>query len=128
MSKLPLIAILGRPNVGKSTLFNRIVGSRRALVGNEPGMTRDRLEGIAEWQGRRFNLADTGGIVPQDKDLMASEILRHARMAIEKAAHLVLVVDGREGVVPLDEELTQLLRRTGRKRALEVKKVEEEKK
>ena len=67
MSKLPLIVILGRPNVGKSTLFNRIVGSRRALVGNEPGMTCDRIEGSGEWQGARFKLVDTGGIVPQDQ-------------------------------------------------------------
>jgi GTPase len=124
MSKLPLIVILGRPNVGKSTLFNRIVGSRRALVGNEPGMTRDRLEASAEWRGMRFRLVDTGGIVPQDRDLMASEILRHAQMAIEKAAHLVLLVDGREGVLPIDEELCSLLRRTGKRVSVAVNKID----
>ena len=124
MPKLPLIVILGRPNVGKSTLFNRMVGSRRALVGNEPGMTRDRIEGVAEWQGARFNLVDTGGIVPQDHDVIPAEILRHAQMAIEKAAHLILVVDGREGVLPLDEELCNLLRRTGKRLCVAVNKID----
>ncbi len=122
--KLPIIVILGRPNVGKSTLFNRIVGSRRALVGNEPGMTRDRIEAEAEWQGARFRMVDTGGIVPQDPDLIASEILRHAQMAIAQAAHLVLVVDGREGVLPLDQELCNLLRKTGRPLAIAVNKID----
>lgn len=124
MSKLPIIVILGRPNVGKSTLFNRILGSRRALVGNEPGMTRDRIEGIAEWRGIRFKLVDTGGIVPEDRDTIASEIFRHAQMAIEKASHLVLVVDGREGVLPLDKELCNLLRRTGKPVSLAVNKID----
>ena len=124
MSKLPKVVILGRPNVGKSTLFNRIVGSRRALVGNEPGMTRDRIEGSAEWQGVHFNLVDTGGIVPQDRDTIASEILRHAQMAIERAAHLILVVDGREGVLPLDQELCTLLRRTGKRISVAVNKID----
>ncbi|HEV2247101.1 MAG TPA: ribosome biogenesis GTPase Der [Terriglobia bacterium] len=124
MSNLPLIVILGRPNVGKSTLFNRIVGSRRALVGNEPGMTRDRIEGTAEWQGAHFKLVDTGGIVPQDRDLMATEIFRHARMAIDRAAHLILVVDGREGVLPLDQELSNLLRKTGKPFSVAVNKID----
>ena len=124
MPKLPLIVILGRPNVGKSTLFNRIVGSRRALVGNEPGMTRDRIEGIADWQGTRFRLVDTGGIVPEDRETIPAEILRHARMAIEQAAHLILVVDGRGGVLPLDQELCNLLRRTGKRISLAVNKID----
>jgi GTP-binding protein len=124
MPKLPLIVILGRPNVGKSTLFNRIVGSRRALVGNEPGMTRDRIEGTAEWQGTRFRLVDTGGIVPQDRETIPAEIFRHARMAIDEAVHLVLVVDGREGVLPLDQELCTLLRRTGKPVSLAINKID----
>jgi small GTP-binding protein len=124
MPKLPLIVILGRPNVGKSTLFNRIVGSRRALVGNEPGMTRDRIEGTAEWQGTRFRLVDTGGIVPQDRETIPAEIFRHARMAIDEAAHLVLVVDGREGVLPLDQELCNLLRRMGKPISLAINKID----
>lgn len=124
MSKLPQIVILGRPNVGKSTLFNRIVRSRRALVGNEPGMTRDRLEAVAEWRGKSFNLVDTGGIIPQEKDLIASEIFRQAQMAIEEAAHLVLMVDGREGILPIDKELANLIRRTGKPMALAINKID----
>lgn len=124
MSTLPLIVILGRPNVGKSTLFNRICGRRRALVGNEPGMTRDRLYAQAEWRGRAFEVVDTGGIIPAERELIAAEIFRQARVAIEEAAHLILVVDARQGVVPLDQELAQLLRRTGRPLALAVNKVD----
>ena len=121
---LPRVAILGRPNVGKSTLFNRICGRRRALVGDEPGMTRDRLYAPAEWCGKSFEVVDTGGMIPADPDLMAGEILRQARVAIDDAAHLVLVVDAREGVLPLDEELAQLLRRTGKPLSLAVNKVD----
>src|SRR5579863_7596293 len=123
MPGLPKIAIVGRPNVGKSTLFNRICGRRRALVGNEPGMTRDRLYAPAEWLGKRFEVVDTGGMVPAEKELIASEIYRQARVATDEAAHLVLVVDGRAGVAPLDEELAQLLRRSGKPLSLAVNKV-----
>ncbi len=125
-STLPRIVILGRPNVGKSTLFNRLCGQRRALVGDEPGMTRDRLYALAEWLGKPFEVIDTGGIIPTDKELIPVEILRQAKKAIEEAAHLILIVDGREGVVPLDEELAQLLRRTGRPLSLAVNKVDAE--
>jgi GTP-binding protein len=126
MPHLPRIVILGRPNVGKSTLFNRICGHRRALVGNEPGMTRDRLYARAEWLGKPFEVIDTGGIIPSDKELIPIEIYRQAQKAIEEAAHLILVVDAREGVVPLDEELAQLLRRTGKPLAVAVNKVDAE--
>jgi GTP-binding protein len=124
MSQLPRVVILGRPNVGKSTLFNRICGHRRALVGNEPGMTRDRLYARAEWLGKPFEVIDTGGIIPAEKDRIASEIFRQAQKAIEEAAHLVLVVDAREGVVPLDEELAHGLHRTGKSLALAVNKID----
>jgi GTP-binding protein len=124
MAQLPRVVILGRPNVGKSTLFNRICGRRRALVGIEPGMTRDRLYAPAEWLGRKFQVVDTGGMVPAEKDLIAAEILRQAQKAVEEAARLVLVVDAREGIVPLDEELAQLLRRTGKPLALAVNKID----
>jgi len=126
MSQLPRIVILGRPNVGKSTLFNRLCGQRRALVGDEPGMTRDRLYARAEWLGKPFEVIDTGGIIPSDRELIPIEIYRQAQVAIEEAAHLILVVDGREGVVPLDEELAQLLRRTGKPLAIAVNKVDAE--
>lgn len=124
MNKLPQIVILGRPNVGKSTLFNRLCGRRRALVGNEPGMTRDRIYAPAEWQGKRFEVVDTGGIIPADVETIPKEILRQARVAIENAAHLVIVVDGRQGIVPADEELVPLLRRTGRPMTLAVNKID----
>jgi GTP-binding protein len=126
MPNLPRIVILGRPNVGKSTLFNRLCRQRRALVGNEPGMTRDRLYARAEWLGKPFEVIDTGGIIPSDKELIPIEIFRQAQKAIEEAAHLILVVDGREGVVPLDEELAQLLRRTGKPLTVVVNKVDAE--
>lgn len=124
MPKLPRLAILGRPNVGKSTLFNRICGHRRALVGNEPGMTRDRLYAPAEWLGKEFEVVDTGGMIPADKELIPSEIVRQACVAIEEAAHLIMVVDAQQGIVPLDEELATLLRKTGKPLSLVVNKVD----
>jgi GTP-binding protein len=111
---LPLIAIVGRPNVGKSTLFNRLTGSRRAIVGDEPGITRDRIYGEADWNGRRFSIVDTGGIVPDDDAVIPSNILKQAEFAIEEAQALVWVVDARKGATPLDEELAGLLRGTGK--------------
>ncbi len=122
--KLPCVAIVGRPNVGKSTLFNRIVGRRRALVGDEPGMTRDRLYAAAEWRGRTFQVVDTGGINPAPKEVIAAEILNQANAAIRQAAQCVLVVDAREGITPLDEDLALLLRRQGKSVALAVNKVD----
>src|SRR6202045_2046493 len=102
---LPSLVIVGRPNVGKSTLFNRLTGTRRAIVTDEPGITRDRIYGPAEWRGRELEIVDTGGIVPRDKELIPREILRQAHVAIKKAALLVMVVDSHAGVTPLDEEL-----------------------
>jgi GTP-binding protein len=110
---LPLVAIVGRPNVGKSTLFNRLVGERRSIVGDEPGITRDRIYGETEWAGRRFSLVDTGGIVPDETAEIPSNILKQAGFAITEASALVWVVDARAGVTPLDEELAGLLRTTG---------------
>ena len=92
---LPTVVIVGRPNVGKSTLFNRITGKRRAIVGDEPGITRDRIEGIADHKGRRFELIDTGGIVVQDSDYIPSQILKQARVALKRAAHIIFLIDGR---------------------------------
>jgi GTP-binding protein len=111
---LPLVAVVGRPNVGKSTLFNRLVGERRSIVGDEPGITRDRIYGESEWNGRRFSIVDTGGIVPDDDALIPANILKQAGFAIDDAEVLVWVVDARAGVTPLDEELARLLRTTGK--------------
>ena len=124
---VPTLAIVGRPNVGKSTLFNRIVGSRRAIVGDEPGITRDRLYGDAEWRGRRIRIIDTGGIIPEDKDFIPAEIFRQARVAFDEAAAIVMVVDGRSEVAAPDIELVQLLRKTGRPLFLAVNKADSEK-
>lgn len=112
---LPLVAIVGRPNVGKSTLFNRLTGERRAIVGDEPGITRDRIYGEAEWNGRKFAVVDTGGIVPDDDAVIPSNILKQAEAAIREAQALVWVVDVRRGATPLDEELARLLRSTGKR-------------
>lgn len=122
--KLPSLVIVGRPNVGKSTLFNRLTGTRRSIVTNEPGITRDRIYGKAEWRGHLFEIVDTGGIVPDDKALIPQEILRQAHVAIEKAALLLLVVDGQAGITPLDEELARLLRSTGKPFFVAVNKVD----
>ncbi|MGB8730595.1 MAG: ribosome biogenesis GTPase Der [Candidatus Sulfotelmatobacter sp.] len=124
---VPTIAIVGRPNVGKSTLFNRIVGSRRAIVGDEPGITRDRLYGDAEWRGRHIRIIDTGGILPEDKDFIPSEIFRQARVAFDEAAAIVMVVDGRAELAGPDLELVRLLRKTGRPLFLAVNKADSEK-
>src|SRR5690348_5492963 len=121
---LPSIVIVGRPNVGKSTLFNRLTGTRRSIVTNEPGITRDRIYGTAEWEGRPFEVVDTGGIVPEDKAGIPGEILRQARLAIENATRVVQVVDGRAGPLPLDAELAQLLRRAGKPPVIAVNKVD----
>ena len=122
--KLPSIVIVGRPNVGKSTLFNRLTGTRRSIVTNEPGITRDRIYGTANWEGRSFQVVDTGGIVPEDKAGIPGEILRQARVAIENATRVVQVVDGRTGPTPLDEELSLLLRRAGKPPVLAVNKID----
>lgn len=113
-SKTPQVAIIGRPNVGKSTLFNRLVGERRAIVGDEPGITRDRIYGQVEWVGKQFSLIDTGGIVPDDDAVIPANILKQAGMAIDESQLLVWVVDARAGITQLDEELAALLRSTGK--------------
>ena len=124
---IPTIAIVGRPNVGKSTLFNRIVGSRRAIVGDEPGITRDRLYGDAEWEGRHLRIVDTGGILPEEKDLIPSEIYRQARVALNEAAAIIMVIDGRTELAGPDLELVRLLRKSNRPLFLAVNKVDSEK-
>jgi GTP-binding protein len=123
-NQLPSLVIVGRPNVGKSTLFNRLTGTRRSIVTDEPGITRDRIYGKAEWRGHTLEVVDTGGIIPDDKALIPQEIFRQAHVAIAKAALLVLVVDSHAGVTPLDEELARLLRGTGKPFFVAVNKVD----
>src|SRR5215813_7968399 len=109
-----LVAIVGRPNVGKSTLFNRLIGERRSIVGDEPGITRDRIYGQVEWAGTKFSLIDTGGILPDDDAVIPANIFKQAGMAIDEARLLIWVVDARIGITQLDEELAALLRATGK--------------
>ncbi len=123
---LPLVAIVGRPNVGKSTLFNRLTKSRRSIVGDEPGITRDRIYGEYEWSGRRYRLVDTGGIVPDDPELIPTEIYNQARVALDEAAALVLVVDVRTELARPDYELARLLQKGRKPVFLAVNKVEGE--
>jgi GTP-binding protein len=111
---LPLVAVVGQPNVGKSTLFNRLIGQRRSIVGDEPGITRDRIYGEVEWAGQRFAIVDTGGIIPDDDAVIPANILKQASFAIDEAQAIVWVVDARLGMTPLDEELARLLRTTGK--------------
>src|SRR5512138_692354 len=94
-SYLPTLAIVGRPNVGKSTLFNRLIGRRRAIVGDEPGITRDRLYGEAEWRGRTLRVVDTGGIIPEEKEEIPAAIFEQAKVALGEADAIVMVVDAR---------------------------------
>ncbi len=123
----PLFAICGRPNVGKSTLFNRLTGSRRSIVGDEPGITRDRIYGEVDWDGRLLRIVDTGGVVPDDEALIPSEIFRQAQIALEEAGAIVMVVDGRSELAAPDLELARLLLRSGKPLFLAVNKMDSEK-
>ena len=123
-SHLPLVAIVGRPNVGKSTLFNRLTHSRRSIVGDEPGITRDRIYGDVEWDGRIIRLVDTGGIVPDDAEYIPSEIYRQARTALEEADLLIMVVDARTELASPDINLARMLIRGGKPVFLVANKVE----
>ncbi len=122
----PTFAIVGRPNVGKSTLFNRLTGSRRSIVGDEPGITRDRIYGEVRWNGQVARLVDTGGIMLDDQALIPSEIFRQARVALEEAQAIVMVVDGRTELAAPDIDLARLLLRTGKPLFLAVNKIDTE--
>lgn len=127
----PLVAIIGRPNVGKSTLFNRLTGTRKSIVGDEPGITRDRIYGEVEWKAKKFELVDTGGIVPDDEAIIPANIFKQASFAINQAQAIIWVADSRAGVTPLDEEIAVFLRNIGKPvfiaaNKAESKKIEEE--
>ena len=110
----PVVAIVGRPNVGKSTLFNKLTGKRLAIVDNAPGVTRDRVFGECEWLGHSMLLVDTGGIEPYSNDVILSQMRRQAQLAIESADVIVLVTDVRSGVVATDTEVAQMLQKSGK--------------
>jgi len=124
MRDLPLIAIVGRPNVGKSTLFNRLIGRRRSIVTDEPGVTRDRIYGTTTWNGRSFEVVDTGGIVPGEESDIPQRIFEQARIAIEEASLIVFVLDGRAAITAPDRELTHLLRKTHKPVFVAVNKID----
>ncbi|MBN1397694.1 MAG: ribosome biogenesis GTPase Der [Bacteroidetes bacterium] len=121
-----IVAIVGRPNVGKSTLFNRIYGSREAIVFDTPGVTRDRRYAEAEWAGKSFTMIDTGGFVPESDDIFEKAIREQANIAIEEADSIIFVVDALEGVTPLDKEIAGILRRSNKPIHLVVNKIDSE--
>src|SRR3954466_10103812 len=121
---LPTIVIVGRPNVGKSTLFNAIIGDRRSIVGDEPGITRDRIYGEAEYRGKRFGVIDTGGIIPHDAELIPSQILKQARVALDMAAHIVFVIEGRTEIPSAARDLAKQLRPLAKPMTLAVNKID----
>jgi GTPase len=122
--KLPVVVIVGRPNVGKSTLFNAILGQRRSIVGDEPGITRDRIQGEASYLGRKFELIDTGGIIPNDAEMIPAEILKQARVALEQASQIIFLIDGRTEITGADRDLAKMLRKLGKPVTLAVNKID----
>ncbi len=122
--RLPSVVIVGRPNVGKSTLFNAILGQRKSIVGDEPGITRDRIYGEVQHQQKLFELIDTGGIIPDDEEMIPSEILRQARAALEEASQIVFVIDGRTEITGIDRDLAMMLRKLGKPVTLAVNKID----
>jgi GTP-binding protein len=120
----PIVALVGRPNVGKSTLFNRLVGRRAAIVEDVPGVTRDRNYADVEWDGRALSLVDTGGFEPESSDRLVQQVRQQAQLAVDEAAAVVLVVDGREGLTNVDRSVADLLRRSGKPLFVAVNKVD----
>ena len=120
----PIVAVVGRPNVGKSTFFNKIVGRRVSIVEDTPGVTRDRIYAEAEWNGIGFDLIDTGGIEPDSKDIILSQMREQAQMAMDMADVILFIVDGKDGITTADEEVASMLRRTGKKIILLVNKID----
>ena len=123
MSK-PIVAVVGRPNVGKSTFFNKIIGRRVSIVEDTPGVTRDRIYAEAEWRGVHFALIDTGGIEPESEDVILSQMREQAQVAMDMADVILFIVDGKAGMTHADREVASMLRRTGKKVVLLVNKID----
>lgn len=119
-----VVAIVGRPNVGKSTLFNKLIGDRLSIVKNEPGVTRDRLYRETEWSGKEFLLVDTGGLEPRTNDFMMSKIKQQAQVAIDEADVIIFLVDGKAGINGLDEDVANVLRKQDKKVVVAVNKID----
>jgi len=124
--KLPLIAIVGRPNVGKSTLFNRLIGKREAIVDDQSGVTRDRNYGESDWNGKKFRVIDTGGYVPESSDLFESAIREQVEVAVQEADSIIFLTDVKDGVNPVDKIIIDLLRQSGKPYFLVANKVDAE--
>ncbi|HOR86677.1 MAG TPA: 50S ribosome-binding GTPase, partial [Bacillota bacterium] len=119
-----IVAIVGRPNVGKSTLFNKIAGKRISIVEDYPGVTRDRIYAEVEWLDNTFTLVDTGGIEPYSEDVLLKQMKQQAEVAIDTAEVIVFLTDGQEGITPSDQEVADMLRRTRKKVILAVNKID----
>ena len=124
MKRKPIVAIVGRPNVGKSTFVNRLVGRRQSIVDDLPGVTRDRIYFDVEWQNKWFTAIDTGGIIPSDEDEIMVSIYDQAKIACDEAEKIIFIVDGKDGVTPVDEEIANILRQTKKPVFLAVNKVD----
>lgn len=124
MSKLPVVAIVGRPNVGKSTFVNRLVGTRQSIVDDQPGVTRDRIYFDVEWQQKEFTIIDTGGIIPGNEDEIMLNIFSQAQIACEEADSIIFLVDGKEGINPVDYDIANILRRSKKPVYLAVNKID----
>lgn len=124
MTAKPIIAVVGRPNVGKSTFVNRIVGSRQSIVDDQPGVTRDRIYFDVEWQNKEFTLIDTGGIIPGDEDEIMLNIFTQAKVACDEADKIIFLVDGKDGINPIDYDIANVLRRSGKPVYLTVNKID----
>src|SRR5574344_123510 len=124
MKRKPIIAIVGRPNVGKSTLVNRLVGARESIVDDMPGVTRDRIYFDVEWQNKHFTVIDTGGIIPSDDDEIMISIFDQVKIACEEADKIVFIVDGKDGLNPIDKDIANILRKSGKEIILAVNKID----
>ena len=124
MKNKPTVAIVGRPNVGKSTFVNRLLGKRQSIVDDMPGVTRDRLYFDVEWNRKSFSVIDTGGIIPGDEDEIMLSIFDQAKIACEEADAVIFLVDGIEGITPVDEDIANVLRKSGKKVFLAVNKID----
>ena len=120
----PIVAMVGRPNVGKSTLFNKIAGKRISIVQDTPGVTRDRVYAEADWLNYNFTMIDTGGIEPERDDIIVKQMRRQANIAIETADVIIFIVDGKEGITPADEEVANMLRKSKKPVVLVVNKID----
>ena len=121
----PIVAIVGRPNVGKSTLFNKLAGKRISIVQDTPGVTRDRVYAEAEWLNHTFTMIDTGGIEPENQDIIVKQMRRQANIAIETADVIMFVVDGKEGLTAADNEVATMLRKSKKPVVLVVNKIDD---